>query len=562
MFDSLSKPQKEIVFNKSGCFVVRACPGSGKTFCVAARLSHLMEFWGERNAGIATLSFTNVAHQEIQKNLSKFSLKSRLGYPHFLGTIDSFINQYIFLPYGHLILECDKRPMLVGEPHGAWRHQQFFPSTFDKFAYDIDGDVYLIWRQALRSNWSEDSRYIATKKRLNRAGYVTQLDANYFALKVLEKYPKIATAIVKRFPFLIVDEAQDTSEIQMKIIDTLIKHGLREVMLVGDPDQAIYEFNKANPKLLEAKFSSWSNSCVLNENRRSSRLICEFTHKLSGLPEISTAVNAEVSSLTIKPAIFSYEGKMDEIIPSFLDRCLSEGIDINHENVAILFRSKSMLNELLGRTFVRNSPWKDDDFYVKDLVLGKFLYSNGRLKEGFKLVQRVLVKITLNQRFCTEKDLQNEINKVGHRTINSNTKTLIDLLPAIGNKKIGNWVDEANNVLSLSDFSSLSLSIKRTGKDYSFGELFPGEESGETMFDCRIGTVHSAKGETFEAVLMVLKSKADKAYKTYLQNNTPISESEELRIVYVGLTRPRRLVCLAVPNKENEVLWKKKFEIA
>jgi len=74
---------------------------------------------------------------------------------------------------------------------------------------------------------------------LLKAGYANQDDANYFGMKILEHYPKVAKAIIHRFPLFMVDEAQDTSEIQMKIIDLLIDNGLENIMLVGDPDQAI-----------------------------------------------------------------------------------------------------------------------------------------------------------------------------------------------------------------------------------------------------------------------------------------------------------------------------------
>lgn len=70
MFESLSEKQREIVFEKSGKFVVRACPGSGKTYCVSARLARLILEWKNDYAGIAAVSFTNVAWQEIEKSIA------------------------------------------------------------------------------------------------------------------------------------------------------------------------------------------------------------------------------------------------------------------------------------------------------------------------------------------------------------------------------------------------------------------------------------------------------------------------------------------------------------
>jgi len=123
MFSSLLNKQKEIVFEKSGKFVVRACPGSGKTYSVAARLAHRIKNWEHKRKGIAALSFTNAAWQEIDHQLERhFNTSIASKYPHFLGTLDSFINQYIFLPFGHLVMGCQKRPILVGEPFGTWTY--------------------------------------------------------------------------------------------------------------------------------------------------------------------------------------------------------------------------------------------------------------------------------------------------------------------------------------------------------------------------------------------------------------------------------------------------------
>ena len=103
IFESLSDVQRSIVFDKKGKFVVRACPGSGKTYSVAARLARLIGAWDKKHQGIAAISFTNAAWQEIRLQLeTHFGITTSINYPHFLGTIDSFINQNIFLLSGIL----------------------------------------------------------------------------------------------------------------------------------------------------------------------------------------------------------------------------------------------------------------------------------------------------------------------------------------------------------------------------------------------------------------------------------------------------------------------------
>lgn len=60
-----------------------------------------------------------------------------------------------------------------------------------------------------------------------------------FTFRILDKYPSITQNLVRRFPILIIDEAQDTTELQMAIIDKLSQYGAESIMLIGDPDQAI-----------------------------------------------------------------------------------------------------------------------------------------------------------------------------------------------------------------------------------------------------------------------------------------------------------------------------------
>ena len=77
---SLSKEQEEYV-NSSGNIVRIACPGSGKTFSVAEKVKRIMKSWNRMHSGVAVLSFTNVAIDEIRWIVQKEQI---IAYPHFL----------------------------------------------------------------------------------------------------------------------------------------------------------------------------------------------------------------------------------------------------------------------------------------------------------------------------------------------------------------------------------------------------------------------------------------------------------------------------------------------
>ena len=80
-------------------FDVQACPGSGKTTLLVAKLAVLADRWPHARRGICVLSHTNVARQEIEKKLGGTPVGRRLlAYPHFVGTIHGFVNEFLALP--------------------------------------------------------------------------------------------------------------------------------------------------------------------------------------------------------------------------------------------------------------------------------------------------------------------------------------------------------------------------------------------------------------------------------------------------------------------------------
>lgn len=559
MFNTLSEAQRRVVFEKEGKFVVRACPGSGKTYSVAARLADRMSKWPLNYQGIAAISFTNAAWQEIERQVTThFNIAKPIPYPHFLGTIDSFVNRFIFLPFGHLIMGCSDRPVLVGEPHGTWSGKGFADSLFTNLTYDINGNIYPINKRAMSPKWEKNRYIIPTKRRLKKAGYANQDDANYFAMKVLETYPNVAKAIIHRFPSFMVDEAQDTSEIQIRIIDLLIDNGLENIMLVGDPDQSIFEWHGAKPQLFIEKFNAWKeNSILLNENRRSSQNICDCTCRLSSLEGTSTAINEDVKECTFIPIVRTYDiDNTDELLEDFRNLCSVFKIDITPENAAIIFRSNNLFNAITGIKEIgfNNSPWEAECSYAKDFARGKYLFCHGDFRSGFRLLEKAIIKGLSGSRYCSKIELERIVELNGFVKFRIEVYELLAMLPDT-NCTMGEWISGANKIFKENSIE-IDLKIKKSKGYLTFDQLFGLENKSITESDCRIGTIHSIKGETFEAVLVILKTKGiGSLYKTMLKNNIQISDEEELRIVYVGITRPRRLLVLAVPDEENKAAW-------
>lgn len=567
MFPSLTEKQREIVYDKTGLFAVRACPGSGKTYSVAARLAKEIDQWSYLHKGIAVISFTNVAWEEIRKQIRTNSDIKEIALPHFLGTIDAFINRYLVFPFGHLIMGCDKTPQLVGEPYGSW-HARFgrgvdaYNQYFDKVSFGL-GDQIVPTVPIFPSPFFFDPKSFAkavpdghiknlgTIKLANwQQGFFTQADASYIALKLLKKYPAIARILVNRFPFMIIDEAQDTSEIQMAIIDHLLLNGLKNLMMVGDPDQAIFEWNDADPKLFKAKYELWKeNSTILNENRRSSQTICNFTYKLSSLPNPSCAIAPELAPISLSPVICSYkDDAVDDIITNFRSLCVNNGVSITPENVAILYRGNSFCS-ILTKEPTFNTPWLDGYYSTRDIIKGKYYFDNINSKQGFNLIKKCYIKNRYQQNCCSDPLVSKAYEEIGYRCLVKETYRLISVMPDTRSTTLSQWVQSYNTIPELAHFQKLK--INDANGTLLVPSYFANDQVKVKFPDMTVGTIHSVKGETFEAVLMFLKQRPSRgAYYRTLISQGSYSDNEEMRIVYVGMTRPRKLLMLAVPGKD------------
>src|SRR6266542_5716392 len=93
-----SDPRQEVMKSLQSIDVT-ACPGSGKTTLLVSKLAILAEKWQFRTRGICVLSHTNVARNEIEISLGSTTTGQHLlSYPHYIGTIHGFVNEFLALP--------------------------------------------------------------------------------------------------------------------------------------------------------------------------------------------------------------------------------------------------------------------------------------------------------------------------------------------------------------------------------------------------------------------------------------------------------------------------------
>lgn len=248
-------PRSEIIASMEP-MDVSACPGSGKTTLLVAKLAILARKWKDRTRGICVLSHTNAARKEIQSRLGNTSEGNLLlRYPHFIGTIHGFVNEFLAVPWlrsqGYPIKCIDtdiceqKRWSKV-----QWKYRSgLVKRRIEKASVRLADVEFGI---ALKSGGNfpmgeATPTYRAMVKAFEdtaQEGYHCYDDMFLWAEDLIGHMPIITAVFRDRFPLLFVDEAQDNSEIQSTILHRIFSEGnapsIRQRL--GDPNQAIYDF--------------------------------------------------------------------------------------------------------------------------------------------------------------------------------------------------------------------------------------------------------------------------------------------------------------------------------
>jgi DNA helicase-2/ATP-dependent DNA helicase PcrA len=234
---------------------IEACPGSGKTTLLVAKLAILARKWTDGRRGLCVLSHTNVARQEIEKRLGDTPEGRRLlSYPHFVGTIHGFVNQFLALPW----LRSKAWPITMIDNDVTLSRRWRYLSP--KVRYGLSKSPYDARRNLIvRSpdfgvgtvKWSKGNLRKTTKtyqqiqvvcEKTSKEGYFCHDEMFIWANELLDHVPDIKKIVRGRFPVVFIDEVQDNSETQSALLFRLFMDGEDPVVRqrFGDSNQAIF----------------------------------------------------------------------------------------------------------------------------------------------------------------------------------------------------------------------------------------------------------------------------------------------------------------------------------
>jgi hypothetical protein len=257
-------PRKTVIQSKTNLDVA-ACPGSGKTTVLIAKLAILAKKWKHNTRGICVLSHTNVARREIEKHLGNSSEGQRLlSYPHFVGTIHSFVNEFLASPWlraqGYPIKMIDTE-VCESRRWGKlpWKARNYLEQQH--IASDeirvTDADFNIGKKKGNFPCGPSTETYKAVQKTCKDVaadGYHCYDDMFVWAHDMLKRSPGIRDSIQHRFPLLFIDEAQDNSDEQAQLLKGIFIDGGTTLIRqrFGDGNQAIYDFTGAQEATTDA----------------------------------------------------------------------------------------------------------------------------------------------------------------------------------------------------------------------------------------------------------------------------------------------------------------------
>ena len=201
----------------------------------------------------------------------------------------------------------------------------------------------------------------------------------------------------------------------------------------------------------------------------------------------------------------------------------------------------------------QNSPWINGHYGVRDIVYGKYLIDHGKYTDGLSFIEKGCYKITKQVRYVPASTIRREIAEVGFRRHRAEMFDFIQKLPST-NDTLSNWIMELQQ-------KGINLTVDLGKANVRIESLFRTVNHQFRQERPYLKTIHSVKGMTLEAILVFLTKKGGNGGYVKMLNDPAqknIQNKEELRIVYVACTRPKKLLWIAVP-KEDVAYWRDKL---
>ncbi len=549
--DLQSNPGQWEVYESTGHCVLLAGPGSGKTKTLTVKMARMLTEDVKPPRGIACITYSIQCARELKRRLKGLGVTD--GKRASISTLHGFCLKHIVIPYAELAGLPKTYPITVAsvsETNAIQQEALDYTGVTDRWGPRFDA-----YRRKILDRDSDEWRtkdeqaaevIEAYENILDERGLIDFDGMVLIGLHLAKTYPWVRKALVARFPILVVDEYQDLGYPLDKLVQCLCFNGNMRLLAVGDPDQSIYGFTGAEPRLLKELSERDEVKIVqLQLNYRCGAQIIQASkaalaedrdfqsgHDEPGVvyfkecPEGLAAQAYHVCNTIIPEALVRRDGrKLGDIAILYLDK--NDG-DVIAEEVA-----------QKGWDFIRvdgNNPyqpspitywledcaawcagaWKTGQISLSELI-NRWLTFNERLDspEAHRMARMQLVKFLYDNRIPDR--LLSEWLTV---FFNAGLQDALNVEPRLRDDK-----DKVENLLKVTS---------PEGKLENVTVAFFGGQGGSPEH-LTLTTLHSAKGLEYDVVIIIGLEQG----RIPWNNDSADTLREKRRLFYVGLTRAR-----------------------
>ena len=594
IFEKLNESQASAVKQSEGPVLILAGAGSGKTTTIVSRLAYLVGVLGIPASNTLTLTFTNKAAKEMRERA--FHLMQNPSSPPLLCTFHKF--GLLFLKFNiHLlkrqnnfvVIDTDDKKRIIKKINSEIA-TPLIASEISRYKNSLlsPDDAY---KQAEFFNYQQIAKiYEEYETYLLENNLVDFDDLIALTFKLLDENPELARATSQKYQYIMVDEYQDTNELQLKLLQKLCTTH-NNICVVGDDDQSIYGWRGAHIRNIMEFDQDFKDTAVfkLEENYRSREPILKVANALIehnrsrlGKKLISTRGGGE--DITILNS--SDENEEARKIAQKITKLLDSGV--RAQDIAVLYRVNVLsrsIEEGLNRAKIAYKLVGGLRFYdraeVKDLISYIRVITNVHddfsLKRILNKPKRGLGKASVDKlelaaheaqlsifeyiKSSSLSDLESLVKSKNAKTLKKfiqdvqdvaklageSTYSFIDTLEETFHLKeiYAGMPDEAERVLNMDEFYGLFREFVKNTPEASLDEFLneltlqseQDQVEGESIY---MMSIHASKGLEFNHIFII---GLEEGFLPLIGDGSDLEE--ERRLGYVSFTRAKETLTLS-----------------
>ncbi|EOZ5834310.1 UvrD-helicase domain-containing protein [Enterococcus faecium] len=557
-------------------FKIEAGPGAGKTEWLIAHIINVVQnsdiLFSTRK--VACITYTNTAVENILNRLGT-SLSNRVE----VTTIHSFLYRYVIKPYSSFIpqkyhvniskLNGHEDPFISYKHLKEWLADNSFdklkhPSTKNQLLYNEQNYALRNWLLSMRCTLTESSaqfrcdnskafyegkrlisnnnlsilneELINYKKLYWASGYFDHEDILFFSHVLIEHNPFILKVLCAKFPYLFIDEFQDTNPVQSFFVNKF-RESKGIVGVIGDKAQAIYGFQGADPSQFEKFAITEQYSYEILDNHRSSTDIVNFLNVIRTDLEQTNCVKTQSDKVII------YVGSRFESYNYFKRIVENENlVSLSRDNITSNAMKVKIEGNILNKKTLKKYREVDSNNdrkkFIEAYIQAIELANNQNFKEAIKLIENLYK----NQENSKKRALKNLIGMLKKNSLykEATLKTFYDVLKEVTEEKISGFrkspIEDFYNTTKYLDIA-ICMNIIDDTSDHI--------------------TIHKSKGAEYNNVCVI-----DNGYMLKMLLKPDLTD-EEHRIVYVAMSRAKKRLFIQLNDLTpvDEKKLKKKYNV-